>query len=254
MKWRTAGLVLLPTIAAAQGFPWELSPRLPAHAPTLFLGTAIHIAYTPSVAALEAIEGEWTCATYRHGTGWETSLGVHAEWWYASQSAFRSTLAVEQAALRFAAPSQPLPLRDGRLLLTEYQLRSNFWLARVEVAMKQRLWSWLWLSLGGWMALQWRVREEQWEVVLSPSDYQFRTFPPSRQRRLEQAHSIDLRPYGAGIHLRIGYDLILARRFPFYAAPAIVLGSSIISLAKAAAWQRWEAGVELPLFWGLPRH
>jgi hypothetical protein len=183
-----------------------------------------------------------------------TSAGGYIEWWYAAPAAVRLVLSAEYARLQLTAPSEPLPLADGRFLQTEYQLRYALGIVRGELLWRHRLWGWLWVGASGWLGFQWRGQEEQWEVVLSPSDYQFRTFPPSRQRRLSPARPIAVRPYGLGVRLRLGYDLMLARRLPVYASPALVLGTSLVSLAQTAAWQRWELGLEVPLLWGLPRH
>ncbi len=251
---RYALLCLVPLFALAQGFPWELSPRLPVQAPLVFVGAGFHGAYTPSLAALQAIEGEWSCATYRRGTGHGIGAGVQLEWWYAPKSALRALVAVENARARFAAPAEPLPLADGRMLQTEYRLIYGFWLLRAEALWKQRLGRWLWIGAGLWAALQWRSDEEQSEVVLSPEDYFFRTLPPARQRQLTHARSIALRPYGFGVRLRLGYDLMLSRWYPLYTAPALLVGTSLTSLGTAATWSRWELGFEIPLLLGLPRH
>jgi len=249
-----AGRVLLsalPLIAWAQGFPWELSPRLPVKAPTHFLGISGQLLTVPSVATLQAVEHEWSCATYRRGTGLSLSVGIHGEWWCAPEGALRGLLAMEYATLQLTAPGEPLPLRNGDFLQTEFQFRSAFWLLRGELSWKRRLWRWIWGSIAGWIAVQWQLRQEQWEVVLRPDDYFFNTFPPSRQRRLDQARSIQVRPYGAGIRCRFGYDLPLARHSPLYAAPALVVGTSLVSLAHTATWQRWEIGAEIALLFGL---
>ncbi|GBD06834.1 hypothetical protein HRbin21_00639 [bacterium HR21] len=246
------GLTLLPAFLLAQGFPWELSPRLPVRAPLVFVGAGVQAAYTPSLATLEVIEGEWSCATYRRGTGLGLSMGIHAEWWYAPTGALRLLLAAEYARLRLSTLAEPLPLSDGRMLQTEYQLRYGLWTTRVEALWKQRLWRWLWVGASLWGALQWRSAEEQWEVVLAPADYFFRTLPPARERRLTSARSVALRPYGFGIRLRLGYDLMLARHHPLYAAPALVVGTALTSLSTTAAWTRWELGIEIPLLRGLP--
>ncbi len=254
MTVRALLFVLIPSCAAAQGFPWELSPRLPVKAPLVFVGTGVYSAWTPSVATLSAVEGEWVCATYRRGNGIGIGLSVDGEWWYAPERALRVKLTADYAQLRLTAPSEPLPLSNGRLLQTEYQLRYGMWLIRAELIHKQRLWRFSWWSPAVWFALHWRGREEQWEVVLSPPEYQFQTIPPARERRLGNARSIALRPYGAGIRVRLGYDLMLARQFPLYVAPAFVAGTSLISLARTAAWQRWELGLECTVFWGVSRH
>ncbi len=254
MRVARALACILPLTALAQGFPWELSPRLPVAAPTLFLGVGGQTLAIPSVATVEAVEGEWTCATYRRGRGFGACISAYAEWWYAPEHALRGNLGVEYASLYLTAPSEPLPLRNGTMLQTEFQLRSLLWLLRGELTWKARLWRWLWCGIGGWGAVQWQLQQEQWEVVLQPADYFFRTVPPSRQRRIDQARSVRIRPYGIGIRARLGYDLALARQRPLYAAPALVVGSSLISLARSAAWQRWEVGLELTLSVGLLEH
>lgn len=248
----SAALALLSAVVLAQGFPWELSPRLPVNAPLVFLGVGLQAAYTPSLGTLEAIEGEWSCATYRQGTGIGLSTSIQVEWWYAPKSALRLLLAAEYARLQLSTPAEPLPLADGRMLQTEYQLRYGLWTLRTEALWKHRLGRWLWLGVSLWGALQWRSYEEQWEVVRSPGDYFFRTLPPARERRLTSTRSVALRPYGLGIRLRLGYDLMLARQYPLYAAPALVVGTSLTSLSTTAAWNRWELGVEIPLFRGIP--
>lgn len=254
MRIATVLTWMVPVMALAQGFPWELSPRLPVEAPTVFFGIGSQTLAVPSLATVEAVEGQWTCATYRRGTGWGASINAHAEWWYAPEQALRGSLGTEYVALRLTAPTDPLPLRDGTVVQTEFQLRSLLWLVRSELTWKTRLWQWLWVGLGGWAAAQWQLRQEQWEVVVQPADYLFRTIPPSRQRRLDQVRSVRLRPYGIGFRARLGYDLMLARQRPIYAAPALLVGSSLVSLARAAAWQRWEIGLELTLSIGLLRH
>ena len=245
------GALVLPVVLWAQGFQWELSPRLPVPAPVLFIGAGAHGAWVSHLSALEAIEDGLNCATYRSGDGTHAVAGAYAEWWYAPESALRLALlaGASQAVLR--APAEPLPLADGRQLRTEYQLQMRLLVARAEALGKLRLRDKLWVALGAWVGLQWRLQEEQWERVLEPEDYVFQTTPPARERRLSRAQSVGVRPYGVGVLLRLGLDAPLARLTPVYAAPALSVGISLLSLARSAAWSRWELGVELPVLWGI---
>ncbi|MEN3026424.1 MAG: hypothetical protein ABDH31_01800 [Chlorobiota bacterium] len=246
--------LLLPLAASAQGFPWELSPRLPVAAPRWFIGAGSSFALLPSTTTLQAIEGGWTCATYRSGAGAGLSATALAELWLWPESSLQGALSVEHATLTLAAPAQPLPLADGRLLETEFQLRLRLLALRAEVTWKRQLYRWLWIGASGWAALQWRTREEQWEVVRRPEDFFFRTLPPSRERRLGQSIQTAFRPYGVGLRLRVGYDLPLARFSPLYLSPSVFVGTSLISLLQTAAWQRYEIGVTTAVLWGLTEH
>ena len=238
-----AVLVSLP--AASQGFDWQYSVRYPTSSPTRFVGAAIGAGYALHQGRLPYLEQDiqMPCCTYENGTGTPASLGVAFEQWTSSNLALHGSLGYRFMSAGMTAPqTESDPMADGRVLVTQYTYNAAFHYADIIGGLRYRLGS-SHLSIGASLRLNVLLgtTASHREDVLSPSDFQFTTNPPSRSIEIPVAGVPDAMPYIVVPMVHLGYDVSLANGL--YLSPLITLGLPLMSTAKEASWRTTDASL-----------
>jgi hypothetical protein len=238
--------------AIAQGFDWQTSPRMPMTIPKRYVGLEIGSGYTFHGGSLEYIEEDLglTCCDYTTGSGLPLTIAVMGEQWISAFTAVHVSLGFQQFRASFTTPSEPVPLRDGSILRTEYLLEGAISYVTLDGGIATRvLGSQLTVGGGLRVLLYAGGSLDQTERVVSPDDYQFTGNPRSRERSLgntflESATAVQLEPY-----VQLGYNIPLT--YGFYLTPSVLVGLPLLNVTGRDEWRMVDLGVRLRLMRGL---
>ncbi|MCX6139293.1 MAG: hypothetical protein NTX15_00410 [Candidatus Kapabacteria bacterium] len=240
------------TVAAAQGFDWQTSPRKPYHIPKRYIGLEVGSGYTWHVGSLEYIEQEVgiTCCDYQSGHGVPLSINVVGEQWIEPSVSIVVGLGISLYNASFTTPSQSVPLSTGKLLQTEYALRGSVTYVALSGGVNTRLLG-THFTVGAGLRMQLYAGGtlSQVERVLAPSDFTFTENPRSREKALgnsflDNANRFQVEPY-----VQIGYDISVSNGF--YLSPSVSLGVPLLSVTSSDQWRMLDLGARIRLMKGL---
>jgi len=235
-----------------QGFDWQTSPRYPYEIPKRYVGVEVGTGYTFQYGSLEYLEKDIgiTCCTYESGTGIPIRFLVTGEEWIMPSTSVNIGVGITRFGTSFAAASSPVPLPNGELLRTEYQLTGSLTYATVSGGVNTRLFGSN-LTVGGGLRLHLYLGGslQQQEVVLAPSSYQFTGNPRSQVRELGNSFLDQPTPLQVAPYVQVGFNIPLSPGF--YLSPSISLGLPLLSVSSADTWRMVDFGAHVKLMKGL---
>jgi hypothetical protein len=236
----------------AQGFDWQYSARYPTSSQTQFIGASLSAGYALHQGSLPYIEQDLeqalACCTYERGTGIPLAFGITYEQWLPSDLAVYGVVGYRMmTASMTAPPTEPEPLSDGRLLVTQYEYDATLHYLDLTGGIRYRF-DGTHFTIGAGLRLQALAGSSATHVhrVLSPSDYSFTTNPPSREKEIPTTGVSDAAGFVAVPFLSVGYDISIMRGV--YLSPLITVGLPLMSTAATATWQTTDVGLMIRLY------
>ncbi len=229
-------LIASASVAVAQGYGWQWSPRAPMSMPTRFVGVEVGGGVSMHQATLPYVEDLVPCCEFTSGSGVPLRIAVYMEDWWKPETAVLFSGGVTLHRSQFTAQAAPLPDSGGREIVTEYLFDAALTYLTIGGGIRQRLFD-SYLSVGLDLRASVNVAEsyQLTERVVSPDDYYLKTNPPSKEQEWEptvvdRAAVLVLEP-----SVSVQYDIPLGMGLVI--SPLVQVGMPILSLAPDASWR-----------------
>ncbi len=239
-----ACLFAVPLLVKSQGFDWQYSVRQPSAPPTTFLGFEAGYGRAMHSGGLEYVE-QVPCCQFAAGEGVPMWLSAVVETWQRGDVALWAGVGYGNVTATFASDVQEFPLYDGRTLRTEYAYNTAMGYLSLQGGLRFRPLASN-VTIGAALRLGTLIHSSSTleEVVLSPSDYQFTTNPPSQRHLVDAGRTVaSASAFLASVALTGGYDISLARGM--YVTPTIVVGLPLTTTAANADWRTFDVSFAL---------
>ncbi len=233
-------LILNYALAQAQGFDWQYSSRLPFKVPTTFVGVFGEGNYLLHRGAFNFNESYIKCCSFQNGDGVGFSAGTEVENWFAPKLAAFAKFGYEFSPANFIVESEPIPVADGKDLVTEYEYSSKASYLFVEIGAKYKVGSThLNIAVSAKAAYLFSSENQYFERVLSREDWYW-------NEREIYGETPDLSRFVFTPSLYLGYDLNLGTGA--YAVPKVGLRFPVSETIQSQNWKKWNAFVGISVF------
>ena len=229
----------------AQGFNWELSPRLPENINYDFLGITLQQGFSKELGNFSFYENDCNCGKFENGNGSSYVFGINYEKWILDgNSSFSFGVNYYYRKNEFSSKQQlPIILPNGQEDVITYEniFRNSFDNIAFNFEFKKRIEnSFYYFSIGNILHLVLSNKQKHIEIILSPSYANpFPTNPPSYSRvvsegRINKSNTFNLSPF-----LNVGRDIDIGQKY--YISPYIQISYLLIDQVQEEKWKSVQA-------------
>jgi len=216
----------------AQGFEWELSPRLPFSIPKTYIGFVSCYTKNYLNGSLTLYENYFSCANFSSGAGNSSSFGIKAEHWLEPNLALNGSLFFSLSNGSFVADGDSFPVyikNIPKMVKIENELSLNYRYLVFDLGAKYRIPSThFFLGANLELGLKFSTRYDLFEQVKSPPEYHFND--NTQRRKIIDGKLSDLSLVFVNPKVTLGYD---AKIFPWvYASPSISVALPIFNFSR----------------------
>ncbi len=235
----------------AQGFDWELSPRLPQNYSSLFFGLGGSYSHSKEFGVFSFYEKDCNCGNFSGGKSSGFSLQLTSEYWLPSGLwSLRAAAGYNETNPEFSSVSS-LPINiNGQENFIDYEntYSGNLSYVFLNFGAKRRLFeSHFYLAADLGLSFLINNKEKHIEKIVGP-DWAppFSTNPPSYSRIVAYGEIKDIYKMNVMPIISAGYDVDLGTGY--YMSPAVSCALPMMNLISSGNWRRTSFSLSLSLF------